>query len=73
MNSAMPQTRQCGQQPVDEDEPALRPGSRSPSPRPSRQACLMLFVPQRSYLSHEFNDHRRRQSRTRYSATINSP
>ncbi len=45
MSGAMAQTHQCGQQPVDEDELVLRSGPYSSSPRPGRQALLVLFVP----------------------------
>ncbi|GAA2255034.1 hypothetical protein GCM10010104_60060 [Streptomyces indiaensis] len=61
MSSAVAQTHQRGQQPVDEDELVLGPGSHSPLPRPSREPSLMLLVPQRPHLSDNFSDHIRRQ------------
>lgn len=61
MSGAVAQIHQRGQQPVDEDEPVLRPGSHRPPPRPSREPSVMLLVPQRPYLGDEFSDHIRRQ------------
>lgn len=62
MRRAMAQTHQRGQQPIDEDELVLRPGSCRPLPWPSSKPSLMQLVPQRPCLSNEFSDHRRRQA-----------
>ena len=61
MRGAVAQTHQRGQQPIDEDELVLRPGSYRPLPWPSGKPSLMQLVSQRPYLSDEFSDHRRRQ------------
>lgn len=60
VSGAMAQVHQGGQQTVDKDKSVLRPGSYGSSLGPSRQASLMLFVPQRPYLRDEFKDRLRR-------------
>jgi len=61
VSGAVAQTHQRGQQPIEDDEVVLRPGSYRPLPWPSGKPSLMQLVPQRPYLSDEFSDHRRRQ------------
>ncbi|MGC0407479.1 hypothetical protein [Streptomyces ambofaciens] len=63
MGDPVSEVHEGGQEPVDEDEPVLGPGTDRPLPRPGRKPGLVLFMPQRAELRHEFSDHAGRQAR----------
>ncbi|MGV9553082.1 hypothetical protein [Streptomyces ardesiacus] len=63
MSDSVAEVHEGGQEPVDEDQPVLRTGTDSPLPWPGGKPGLVLFMPQRAKLSHEFSNHVGRQAR----------
>ncbi|MBB4795278.1 hypothetical protein BJY54_005890 [Streptomyces nodosus] len=63
MRGRVSEVHEGGQEPVDENQPVLRTGAHGPLPRPGRKPGLVPFMPQRTYLSHQFSDHLGRQAR----------
>ncbi|MGW0669373.1 hypothetical protein, partial [Streptomyces sp. NPDC002746] len=57
MSHPVAKVHERGQEPVDEDHAVLRTGAHGTLPRPGCKPGLVPFVPQRSYLGHEFSDH----------------
>jgi len=56
------QVHEGGQDPIDEDLPALRASAPSAPPWPGDKSGLVPFMAQRAKLSHEFSDHAGRQA-----------
>ncbi|MFG2162913.1 MULTISPECIES: transposase [Streptomyces] len=54
---------ECGQEPVDEHQPALRAGTHGPLPLPGGKPGLVALMPQRPHVGHEFSNHISRQAR----------
>jgi hypothetical protein len=51
-----------GQEPVEEHQSVLRPGTHGPLARPGGKPGLVALVPQRAYLGNEISDHIGRQA-----------
>ncbi|WRZ08833.1 hypothetical protein OG959_38585 [Streptomyces sp. NBC_00385] len=57
MSDPVAKVHERGQEPVDEDHAVRRTGAHGTLPRPGCKPGLVPFLPQRSYLGHEFSDH----------------
>jgi hypothetical protein len=63
MSDSVAEVHEGGQEPVDEDQPVLRPRAYSPLPRPGGKPGLVPFMPQRAQLKREFSNCVGRQAR----------